>query len=162
MGSAMYYGKLEFGTPGEAESALPGVTAFLKEMHDAYTEWQLVRGEGHDKVAHTLTDGQITYLTLRKQFRRLFDDLGLPQDPPRNDPSLNCLAGQLDSPYEQDGWGIKKDGNLIRFCGEVWHFADWEDLGKALVKRFGAKEFDYVSDEYASEEDTEQLAKEMA
>jgi len=135
MGEAIYYAKVRFESQEKAEESLPKVEAFLKRMSEAEDKWQETRDGGKDA-----DDAR------RLEFPEVYLALKLPK--PENEFSNYC-AGKLSSPYGQEYWEIRTDGDCILFSGTVWHFADWEPLMDAMKQCFGAIVAGYLSDEYA-------------
>lgn len=55
--------------------------------------------------------------------------------------------GIQDSPAEDSEYHIFCAGNEVRFCGTVWHCADWDPLASELKDHFGAIATGWISDE---------------
>ena len=142
MGEAVYYMMTRWPSADAAEKALPQVERFLRRMREAEDLWQEVRGGGKtepERIAHRLSGGETTYQALWGRFPDVFDALGLPKELGRNvSDGMNFLAGQLDSPFGNEGWEIVREGKAIKFKGTVWHCAEWGPLSQAM-ESFGAK-----------------------
>lgn len=138
MGEAVYYMKARFESEEAAEKALPVVTGFLRRMAECEDEFQSSR-DG-DKEA---------YEALAAKYSDVFEGLGIKPPADGNYHSLNCLAGQLNSPFgagEEDIW---LGGAELLFSGMVWHFADWTPLENYLLS-IGAVKAAWLSDEDAN------------
>jgi len=145
MGEATYYGKLGFDSPEAAEKALPEVERLLVLIRKAEDDWQKIR-DG-DRPSWKLRDNE-----LRARNQEVFDLLQIPQpDEDKADAPLNYLSGELDSPFDYDGWEIFRDFVNICFKGLVWHFADWDNMLEKIAQKVGAISHGWVSDEYEPE-----------
>lgn len=133
MGMAFYYAKLFFDRRTTDEDA-EKVSEFLRKLKVAEDDWQDTRSK--DEWPALWERNKEVFLTLG-----ILPELNLK-------PPMNELAGQLDSPWIDDDWYIFNADDFVAFSGEVWHFADWDDLGQALINLTGAVEFKWLSDEY--------------
>ena len=139
MGEATYYAKVYFKNNDEAVTSLPKVHAFLMECVSA-SEWlsqnhvpentKPVDLEGFAK-SYPLASEFIRFMEGKvgpyKANERMLEDVGDRQD-------IDCIA-VVD--------------NYIRYCAIVWHFADWGPLVDFVVRKFGAVNANWLSDEYA-------------
>ena len=135
MGEAFYYMKARWPSAEEAEEALPAVIGFLERMAEAETYWQAHRDKPN----------------IGAEFPDVWAMLELPMTAVNND-----LAGELDSPLSGavDEADVNEcvylgDPEVIYIHGEVWHFANWDGIARAMVK-LGAIVTDWISEENSS------------
>lgn len=139
MGEAMYYMKAKWPSEELAKEALPKVRALLERMADAEEAWQAERPPVQAKAAADAS--------LWARYGDLFEALSISMLEPGADlRALDYLAGHLCSPASDPDWKIEQNGSYIMFHGTVWHFANWDGIGKTL-KKLGAIAWDWLSDE---------------
>jgi hypothetical protein len=155
VGEAVYHLKARWPDAKAAKVALPKVRKFLTDMAKAYEDWQDHRGfplVPRGEKAKPKAPADYFKVTFPKKHKKVLDMLGIVLHP-EDDPSMNQLAGKLDSPISLNAAGddcIQLQGPIIYIFGEVWHFADWDPIANALTAHFGAKAANWISDEYAN------------
>ena len=88
----------------------------------------------------------MTYEILRGTYPDVLSALKtVPPDDSDGWHSLNYLVPLLSSPAFAY---IVVCGEQIRFKGTVWHFANWNALKGAMIKKFGARRVNWVSVEH--------------
>jgi len=137
MGEAVYYMRARFKDAETAIAVEPVVRTFLERMAEAENAWQNSRSGGVEADQ-----------ALRAKYLDVFEMLGISQMPESDAQSRNYLAGILDSPANDPSWDLQVSSDEIQFFGEVWHFADWAGLARALGK-MGAIQTGWISEEYA-------------
>ena len=138
MGEAIYYMKAKWPSPKAANEAAPKIEEFLIRMAEAEDRWQETRDGGAEAEASRRAEFPDVYsiLHLERPTEGIF----------AGDYSNYC-AYMLNSPYGKDYYDFEVEGDEIRFCGEVWHLADWDPLANALKETFGAISAGWISDE---------------
>lgn len=137
MGEAIYYLKATFESEDKAKEVFPKIEKFLDDAYDLYKDWQNNRpsDEEEAKKADSL---------LREKYTEIFQLLNL--NYPANYCNLNYLAGKISVPHEECR-ELYVDNNTIKLSGEVWHFADWDNLADVFYA-YGADTVRWLSDEY--------------
>jgi len=139
MGEAIYYMKAKWPSAKAANEVAPKVEEFLIRMAEAENRWQETRNGGTEAEASRRVEFPDVYSALH---------LEIPTKGIFAGDYSNYCAGILSSPYGKDCYDFEVEGDEIRFCGEVWHFADWGPLANALKETFGAISAGWLSDEY--------------
>lgn len=136
MGSCSYYLKAKFvGVFPPVEK----IEDLLRENLLAYTFWQKHRGGDEEQF----------WREFRNQFPLVTEMLGTLVGGDCN----NQLSGEM-SAGDEDGWtldtvpgGEEGEVELRLTWHEVWHMASWDRLSNFMVKKFGATESTWVSEE---------------
>jgi hypothetical protein len=149
MGEATYYGKISFDTPAHAEEALEPFKNLCRDVFKAGEYWQ---GNRHFPVKDPpdMTREQFWYgmnmaHPLASAYLKTIPNIW-------GEDCNNALAGLLDVIGCLSDIDFQCDvyGDQIRWCSEVWHFADWGPFIWYAKQTFpGALSGGYTSDEYA-------------
>jgi hypothetical protein len=137
MGEATYYCKAN----GCTEEKITDIHSFFHEGAKAETYWQKRRDMEYTGAREKFWDGfKIRFPIVMEylKFSKLaFGDCN------------NDLAGKLDFGHDDEiDNSFSLRGDTMYYSAYVWHFADWNPLGKFLEHKFGLRNFRWLSDEY--------------
>ncbi len=148
MGEAMYYTKIFFDTPQDAQKAVPKIKKFFKQGFKAYDFWQKRQEtENRDKLWDQIDKkfpevGNYLRTVQYKNFNTGEFEIAYGNDPD------NALAGLLDFGDKNEIELMRVVDNAIWYSAYVWHFADWNPILNFIRKRYGALRTEWLSDEY--------------
>ena len=154
MGEAVYYMKVTFKNPEDAESALPKLVELFSEGARAHDWWQGHRGIPREEFWPKFVEQfpQVTEYLKTVTIKNFFsaEQEGVPAFGGDNNNALAGLLSFVETPDDADDWCRNIGTAALTYSAMVWHFADWQPLADFIVKKFDADHASWISDEDVS------------